>query len=266
MKLGMTAPEFWLAEDQWQLDIMTLHHFGLSALECSPHDHLIDTRKWTTICRILRDLNMDLTAHAPDFYDPDGFGLTGFRSKGDIRKNYLGYFDRLVQFQGKAPIPLTIHGPSHRGQEALDDIKAFCDFALERIDREGWPLAIALETLATPNLGSKIEDLMHVIETFQDNRLGVCWDITHTRSWSEEQYGQEKFLNAVQTAHIHGFDGKEDHRPLKDFPVSMDRPLDLLGQKGYQGVLTIELLKVKKEDFSYLMQNDLELLLPFIQK
>ena len=118
---------------------------------------------------------------------------------------------------------------------------------LDLLQREGAPLSIALEI---NHVGPRVDPgityagIVEMIASTGRPGIGACWDMGH--AFMNVQHGQlahdpsAAFLERVIHTHVHDL-GPRTHYPLTCGVVPVDRYVGLLLDRGYEGILNLEL-------------------------
>ena len=118
---------------------------------------------------------------------------------------------------------------------------------LDVFQREGAPLSIALEI---NHVGPRVDPgvtyagIVEMVASTGRAGIGACWDMGH--AFMNVQHGQlahdpsEAFLDCVIHTHIHDL-GPKTHYPLTCGVVPVDHYVQLLRDRGYAGILNLEL-------------------------
>jgi sugar phosphate isomerase/epimerase len=145
---------------------------------------------------------------------------------------------------------LTLHCYSEQdgslSQLAERTVQALCGL-LDVLQREGAPLSIALEI---NHVGPRVDPgityagIVEMIAGTGRPGIGACWDMGH--AFMNVQHGQlacvpcEAFLERVIHTHVHDL-GPRTHYPLTRGVVPVDLYVQLLRDRGYEGILNLEL-------------------------
>jgi sugar phosphate isomerase/epimerase len=145
---------------------------------------------------------------------------------------------------------LTLHCYSERDgsvpQLADRTVRALRSL-LDLLQREGAPLSIALEI---NHVGPRVDPgityagIVEMIASTGRPGIGACWDMGH--AFMNVQHGQlahdpsAAFLERVIHTHVHDL-GPRTHYPLTCGVVPVDRYVGLLLDRGYEGILNLEL-------------------------
>jgi sugar phosphate isomerase/epimerase len=146
--------------------------------------------------------------------------------------------------------PLTLHCYSAR-EDSVEELARRTVLALrsllDALCAAGLPLHVALETnhvSANHDPGVTYAGIVDMIDRVDRPGIGACWDLGHTTM--NVQHGQmarlppDAFLERVIHTHVHDL-GPRTHHPLTHGVVPVDAYLDLLLDRGYDGILNLEL-------------------------
>lgn len=255
MKIGYTL-------DEKILDILPPNELlsktkemGISSIEVSPDESIMPRDTYIEIAKISNELNIEINYHVPYFADNFLYETMNFREyTKDIKSKYESLISIISDIQNITckPSILTVHGASFSEKEtrdkALYNTLSFHDWVLNFLDKRNIDLKLALETLNKNEavIGSCREDIIYIINEFRCSKLGVCWDICHDSfNYSPGKTPiDDSFYEDIIYCHIHGIDIEKNksHISIKNSDINFDDQIGLLSDKGYKGVLNLELL------------------------
>lgn len=255
MKIGYTL-------DEKILDILPpiellskTKEMGISSIEVSPDESIMPKNTYLEIAKLSRNLSIDINYHIPYFADNFLYEMMNFQEyKTDIKAKYEALISIIYDMQNIIcrPSILTVHGArfsdKERKDKALYNTLSFHDWLLNFLDKRNIELKLALETLNKNEntIGNCREDIAYIINEFKDSKMGVCWDICHDAfNYSPGKTPMDDiFFQNIIYCHIHGFDieNNKSHISIKNSDISFDDQMSLLLDKGYKGVLNLELL------------------------
>jgi len=218
-----------------------LREAGLQALEFELWDGDPDWPRILPLMEDCRRLGFKLSFHAPY---RGAYNVVGFA--GERREELAAASAPLLDVAARfAPAPVVVHGARSETQprESLyTDTVAFLEWALAR-----YPLlTLALENLG-PNphwtkIGETRAEILRIVEELGDPRLGLCWDMGHDVLAGRLSVPDEAFLQHVIHVHLHDVDESgKDHYPLLYGRVPYRTWVPLLAQRGFEGIVTLEL-------------------------
>lgn len=93
-----------------------------------------------------------------------------------------------------------------------------------------------------PFYSSDYEDLCILVDSFADEKIGVCWDTGHAHLMSFEQADAIKTIgNRIKCTHIHNNFREQDlHLSPENGTIEWDKVMGAFRETGYTGPLTLE--------------------------
>jgi len=143
-----------------------------------------------------------------------------------------------------------------RVKEAMEDNKkVFADY-LECAEKHN--TGVAAENLPVfsgiipcmPFFSSNYEDLCNLVDSFNVENIGICWDTGHANMMSFDQADAIKFLgNRIKCTHIHNNFKRQDlHLPPDCGDIDWEKVMGAFYSIGYDGPLTLETHCLYPED------------------
>ncbi len=109
---------------------------------------------------------------------------------------------------------------------------------------------IAIENLPTfdgivpiaPFYSSNPDDLMDLVDSFKDDKVGICWDTGHANLMSMNQAEKIQMLgHRIKCTHIHNNFGSRDHHlPPDQGNIPWQEVMQAFKDIEYKGALTLE--------------------------
>lgn len=95
-----------------------------------------------------------------------------------------------------------------------------------------------------PFYSSSFEDLATLVDSFDDEHVGICWDFGHANLLKWDQATAIEFLgNRIKCTHVHNNSGHcDDHATPDSGNIDWYRVMPALAKTGYDGPLTAETL------------------------
>ncbi|MBR1969790.1 MAG: sugar phosphate isomerase/epimerase [Clostridia bacterium] len=95
---------------------------------------------------------------------------------------------------------------------------------------------------AMPFYSSGYEELANLVDSFNDDNMGVCWDTGHANLMHFNQADAIKFMGKrIKCTHIHNNYQKEDcHFPPDNGNIDWEKVMAAFDSVGYNGPLTLE--------------------------
>jgi len=86
------------------------------------------------------------------------------------------------------------------------------------------------------------EDIANLVDSFNDERVGICWDTGHANMMCGSQADAIKFLGKrIKCTHIHNNDGAGDHHnPPDNGNIPWNDVMASFKEIGYDGPFTLE--------------------------
>lgn len=144
--------------------------------------------------------------------------------------------------------PRSSISTGYRTSRSFDDNKKMFSEYFELALRHG--TSIAAENLPIfpsqkqimPFYSANFEDLMELVDSFKDDRVGICWDFGHANLLNYEQAEAIKYLGSrIRCTHIHNnFGWRDDHSTPDIGNIPWDRVMAAMKTIGYSGPLTLE--------------------------
>ena len=254
MNLSFTLDEKIFNEISAKDLIEKTSNLGVSSFELSPDTKVLEEKEYKDIAKAVSSKNLELNYHVPYFAD-DIYGLEYFSIyEGRAKEKYTEFLNLLESFQddlNNDPI-IVVHGSNYiygNEKQAVDNTLKFLDWMLNTIAKKNLPFTLAAETLrrkAMRNTFDTRDNLSFILDAFESEKLKICWDICHDKLnfHGRELPMDDKFLNQVVYAHIHGHNRKDDisHISLTKSDVDFSDELEALKGSGFKGDINIELL------------------------
>lgn len=214
---------------------------------------------------IYRDSYLDEAKRIREYADSIGLLIDQSHARFDFTRNseeeYKADMLKTVEVSAILGVKnIVIHADTYYDKRGIQDARAVCDRIydihapmVELAKRKG--VNIACENLfddgrAPYNLHcrfcSRFDELMMMVDRFDSDNVGVCWDFGHGRVALGDDYSLE-FLEMVGdkliATHVHD---NIYHSDLHSFPylggTDWTRALDVLKKIGYKGAFTFELV------------------------
>ena len=144
--------------------------------------------------------------------------------------------------------PRTATSSAYRLSKSLEDNRKWFSSLLECALKHG--TGIAAENLPIfpstdqilPLFSSNCEHLSELVDYFNDDRMGVCWDFGHANLVAGDQAVSIRFLGSrIKCTHVHNNYGhSDDHAPPIYGNIEWRRIMPALADTGYKGPLTLE--------------------------
>ena len=207
-----------------------------------PHEKLPQLRN------LLRNLSLCANSvHAPmDGVDLSTSNLEDRRRAVELLVDTLEYCREIdcpiavVHPNRSESLPLGVEAMKRNSIEALNEIVA---------KAEDLGVKIALENLIEKGkrrFGSRVADLIEIIENIGSSNLGVCLDTGHTNLLPKADVSlEDEMIEAgdhLWTLHIHDNDGSLDyHWPLGEGNIDWSQVVSGLKRANYKGVFMTEI-------------------------
>lgn len=267
MKIGYTLDEK-IFDTISPIELLsTTKEMGISSVEISPDKKILSPKSYFEIAKLCTELDIEINYHVPYFADSFLYEIINFHEyKKDIQSKYEALMSIISDIQNIncSSSLITIHGASYEDNEtkekALYSTLSFLDWLLNLLDRKNIHLKLCLETLNKNEhvIGNCREDITYILNEFRGAKLGACWDICHDayNYYPGKAPFDENFYNNIFYCHIHGVNVEKSisHISIKNSDIDFKEQLNYLIDKGFKGVLNLELLVNFCKD-SYL--NDL---------
>jgi len=93
-----------------------------------------------------------------------------------------------------------------------------------------------------PFYSSNYEDLQVLVDSFHDDRMGICWDTGHANLMHFDQADAIRVLGKrIQCTHVHNnFRNDDNHLTPDSGNIPWDQVMQALASTGYDGALTLE--------------------------
>ena len=131
---------------------------------------------------------------------------------------------------------------------ALEDNRKYLSEYLEVAVKYG--TGIAVENLPVfhgivpvmPFYSSNYEDLCVLADSFNDEKMQICWDFGHANLMHFDQAAAIRYLGSrIKCTHVHNnFANEDSHLPPESGNVPWDKVMGALQSVGYNGALTLE--------------------------
>ncbi len=214
---------------------------------------------------ILRDNYLDEAKKVREYADSIGLLINQSHARFDFTRNSKEEFmaDMLKTAEACAILGvenIVIHADTYYEKRGIQDAKEVCDIIydiyapmVEYAKKTG--VNIACENLfddyrAPNNLHcrfcSRFDELMMMVERFNSDNVGVCWDFGHGRCSFGDDYALE-YLERVGdkliATHVHdNVYGNDIHSLPYLGGTDWTRALDILRRINYKGAFTFELV------------------------
>lgn len=159
---------------------------------------------------------------------------------------------REIEVSGKLGIPYSVYHArayqtgGYSKEKSLEINKKVVSKYLEQAEK--YNTAIALENLfsweGVTMYCPLYEDLKELCDSFNSDRVGVCWDFGHANLMEFEQSDAIKCLgDRIKCTHIHNnFKNSNDlHLPPDNGNIDWESTMKALKEIGYKGPLTLEI-------------------------
>ena len=246
IQIGFNIHPRWAAGSTLETFLAPLKKAGLSALEFALEGHDRDWKEFEPLMEESASLGYRLCFHAP-FRAP--YTLAGF--KVDDRESIIALYQPMLAIAqswalrqgGMATVVLHSAHSDHSNRATLyADTLSFLDWALQEFDH----LRFAVENLGPSDgtdikVGDTREEVLALVETLDQSRLGICWDFGHDCLHHRSQLPGKEWLARVVHVHVHDLDAAGlDHYPLVFGNCPYQEWLQALARCGMQGVATLE--------------------------
>jgi len=93
-----------------------------------------------------------------------------------------------------------------------------------------------------PFFASNVDDLVDLVDSFNDDRVRVCWDFGHANLMNFDQSIAIEYLGErIKCTHIHNnFGWRDDHSTPDIGNIPWDKVMSALSKIAYSGPLTLE--------------------------
>jgi sugar phosphate isomerase/epimerase len=221
IKIGFTMHPRWLGDGDLSAFIEPLCLVGLSALEFELDQNLPAWPEFGPLMEKTTTQGLDLSFHAP-FHPPHTLkGFSGSQREA-IKQDYQpmlavaeAWGKRLGSTRTVVIHAATSHKPADRDKLEADTL-AFFTWALEAFPH----ICFALENNAPAKedevkIGERLEDVLRIIHSIENERLQACWDVGHDFMFRGSGDPPVEWLKAVKHVHVHDVnDQGVDHFPL----------------------------------------------------
>lgn len=144
--------------------------------------------------------------------------------------------------------PRSSFNSAFRTSRSLEDNKKYFSEYFELALKHG--TSIAAENLPIfpsqkkimPFFSSVCEDLSTLVDSFNDDRVGICWDFGHANLLDYDQSEAIRFLgDRIRCTHVHNnFGWRDDHSTPDIGNIPWDKVMAAMKDIGYKGPLTLE--------------------------
>lgn len=260
MNIGYTFDEKYLNKvsiDNWIENSASL---GVNSLELAvdedilPIDTYINIAQKAKICKI--NLNYHIPYFSSKYYEISSLKEESFSLKYKHLFNSLEVLEKIKLNQKSH---LVVHCESFpniklRSYEKTID---FIKFLISEIENRKLNLVISLETLGLDDsykIGSNRSELLHILNTLKDDRVGICYDICHdAMNFFPNQVPLDiDFFKHINYCHIHGYNLKsgKKHISLKDNSLNFLYILDFIELNFPNLTLNLEALyDIEKDNY-----------------
>lgn len=144
--------------------------------------------------------------------------------------------------------PRTAISSGYRHSVSLADNKKWFESLIEcaakhgtKIAAENLPIFPSVNPIK-PLFSSDPDHLIELVDSFNSDDIGVCWDFGHANLINGDQSAMIKALgNRIKCTHVHNNWGKrDDHAPPIYGNINWNEMMLALGSTGYTGALTLE--------------------------
>ena len=159
---------------------------------------------------------------------------------GTLGENFFAPYRELLAAGLQESYNITVH-PLATAEATEKMLREIC----EEIEREGYPVRIALENqrLKKDKSYGTCADVAEIARVIGSRHLELCFDfghqLTNERAETEPSPSGE-FLTRVVHTHIHSI-GSRTHYPITVGDCTLDRNITELLSRGYDGVMNLEL-------------------------
>ena len=245
MELGFGLHPKWLGSGSREEFLAPLKAAGMSVLEFTLHPA---TEEWQAMRGLAEEcVRAGYRCH---FHAPyqSSFTIAGFATSGRdaIRRMYapaLELVERLAGEQRSDPA-LVIHGATANAPRAelRRDTEAFLAWVLAETHYSRLMLEILPPKPPLTRIGESRDELLDLVRTMNDPRVGICWDLGHDYLLGYTAAPTDDFLRAVRHVHIHDINAaREDHFPLIFGNVPWQADLRALVGVGFDGAGGMEI-------------------------
>ncbi|MDM8533413.1 TIM barrel protein [Clostridiaceae bacterium HSG29] len=263
MNLGITFEEKILIEIDQTEYMNFIKKNRLSFLEFAPNFSKYSYEFYKNIFNGIINSNIKIKIHLPHFID-ENLDISNFSNKNKLKLiEFYNSLNDLIDLS-KNNIILVFHGAKYETiskDEALSKTNAFIKFSLQFFNENNYLVNLSIETLNTHHhkvIGDNREDLINIVKSF-NNKIGICFDITHDYLNLEEiTFPSKEFLSLVNHSHIHGFNKDNNHLPVYKNEILFDM-IKLLKKNNYP--INIEMLLC--DNYLNELQKDIDLINSF---
>jgi sugar phosphate isomerase/epimerase len=232
----------WLKGGPAEPFLFPLRELGLQVLEFTLDSQATDWPTMRALAETCLQLGFELSFHLPykGRFNPAGFSSARREALEQALAPVMSFITGISAKQGDTAI--VVHGAKGTDSRAVlqRDTIAFMSWILERSASLHLFLELRTRQEGISKVGDTKEELVSVVSTLNSSRAGICWDLGHDKL-NGLPSSSEDFLSWVRHTHVHDVSpAGEDHLPLLYGNVPYDKALDHLMQKGFDGVVLLE--------------------------
>jgi len=117
------------------------------------------------------------------------------------------------------------------------------------------------------NIGDSYHEILKIINSTGDDKLGICWDFGHAYAMHERNmqdlFPPGEFLSRVMHCHVHDCADQKTHLPMGVGNIPVPEYIHRLKQVGFSGILNLEVVPHKIDDpenFMKYLENNIKTL------
>ncbi|MEA1974262.1 MAG: TIM barrel protein [Bacillota bacterium] len=245
MNLGITFEEKILERISLNQYIGFIKDNKISFLEFAPDFKKYSFDFYKEIFNKIKNTNIQIAIHLPHFID-ESLDISNYSK--DKEKYFSQFYNKLNNLYdlNDNKITLVFHGAKYETitkKEALLKTESFIKFSLNYFNEMNYLINMSIETLNINHhkvVGDTRNDLINIVNKFNNKSLGICFDITHDYLNLKAIITPNiDFLNLVNHTHIHGFNMNSCHLPIHNNKMLFST-ITLLKKNDYP--INIELL------------------------
>lgn len=255
MNLGFTFDEKIIKTKHYKQVLDDVKLYDIHSIELSPDLKIMPFKEYDNITSYATERSIKTNFHIPYFAD----NLYSCSDLDYNKENILKKYEEFIKIIGNLTLPndynpiITIHGANYNAfndkKSALNNTIYIIHWLLNFIEKNNLNCKLAIETLnkeSIRRIGDNRDEILHIINYFKNDNLGICWDITH------ESYNyypnkiplKKEFLEHVIYSHLHGirFNEMISHIPLKNSDINFNYLLKYLDEINFTKIINLELL------------------------
>jgi len=259
MEKNLRSEEWKIGFHTWSFNSMPLEEAlkhirdaGFTEVEINADKTHLDPRvfprsKLPHLKRLLNDLGLHPNSvHAPI----DGVDLSA--ESPEIKEQSIDLLTKTLEYCRAIECPIMVTHPNHSnslplGREAMkkNSIEALRE-VIKKAEELGVKVAIENMIEKDGRFGSRIFELIEIIESIGSPYLGICLDTGHINLLpSSVTSMREEILRAgryLWTLHVHDNNGEKDyHWPIGEGNIDWSQVIKALREINYRGVFMMEI-------------------------